>query len=100
MSHSLSRARMLGRKRCDVQIQTELLFSFRVSSTQPNAKAQRSSLGGYAGGAACRFLGEVLPDQEGRSDRQFPSDPAIGNIIGWARSWGPFATVDVVPALK
>ena len=45
-------------------------------------------------------VGEVLPDQEGRSDRQFPSDPAIGNIIGWARSWGPFATVDVVPALE
>jgi len=35
------------------------------------------------------LLGEVPPDQQGRSDRQFPSDPAIGNIMGRARSWGP-----------
>lgn len=36
-----------------------------------------------------RLLGELLPDRQGRSDRQFPSDPAIGNIIRRARSWGP-----------
>ena len=34
-------------------------------------------------------MGEVPPDQKGRCDRQFPSDPAIGNNIGRARSWGP-----------
>jgi hypothetical protein len=34
-------------------------------------------------------MGELLPDQQGRSDRQLTSDPAIGNIIGRTRSWGP-----------
>ena len=38
-------------------------------------------------------LGEVLPDQQGRSDRQFPSDPAIGNCIGGARSRGPLRSL-------
>lgn len=34
-------------------------------------------------------MGEVLPDQPGRSDRKFTSDLAIGSIIGTACSWGP-----------
>jgi hypothetical protein len=37
-------------------------------------------------------MGEVLPDQPGRSDRKFTSDLAIGSIIGSARSWGPKQT--------
>lgn len=36
-------------------------------------------------------LGELPPDQQGKSDRQFPGDPAIGSIIGRVRSGGPFA---------
>jgi hypothetical protein len=32
---------------------------------------------------------EVLPDQQGRSDRQLTRDAAIGNVIGRALSWGP-----------
>ena len=35
-------------------------------------------------------LGEVPPDQPGRSHRQFPSDPATGSIIGRVRSRGPY----------
>ena len=35
--------------------------------------------------------GEDPPDQQGRSDRQFTRDPAIGNIIGRARSEGPLS---------
>jgi hypothetical protein len=34
-------------------------------------------------------MGELLPDQQGRSDRQLTSDPAIGNNAGKARSRGP-----------
>lgn len=36
-----------------------------------------------------QLMGDVPPDQQGRSDWQFPSDPAIGNIIGRARGLGP-----------
>ena len=28
----------------------------------------------------CRLLGEILPDQQGRSDWQLTSDPAVVNI--------------------
>jgi hypothetical protein len=28
-----------------------------------------------------RLLGEVPPDKQGRSDRQFTRDPAIGNLL-------------------
>lgn len=34
-------------------------------------------------------MGELPPDQQGRSDGQSSRAPAIGNIIGAARSWGP-----------
>jgi hypothetical protein len=34
------------------------------------------------------MLGDLPPDQQGKKERQFTRDPAIGNIIGWARSWG------------
>ena len=37
----------------------------------------------------CRFLGDVRPDQQGRSKRQFPSDPAIGSIVACSAKWGP-----------
>ncbi len=46
------------------------------------------------GGGDRPVLGEVLPDQQGRSDRQFPSDPAIGSILSSSAKWGlqlPFA---------
>ena len=36
-----------------------------------------------------RFLGDVPPDQQGSSERQFTCDPAVGCIIGKVRSWGP-----------
>jgi hypothetical protein len=40
-------------------------------------------------------LGEVPPDQKGRSDRQFTGDPAIGSITGSVRSWGPEADIEL-----
>lgn len=36
-------------------------------------------------------LGEVPPDQQCRSDRQFPSDPAIGSVVTYSAKWGPKA---------
>ncbi len=43
-------------------------------------------------------MGELPPDQQGKGERQFLSDAAIGNIIGRARSWGPFLPVVIVSA--
>ena len=34
-------------------------------------------------------MGEVAPDQQGRSDRQFACDPAIGNIRSGSVKSGP-----------
>ena len=38
-------------------------------------------------------MGEVPPDQQGRSDRQFTREPAVGCLIGKVRSRGPKRTL-------
>lgn len=42
---------------------------------------------------AMPLSGELPPNQQGGSDRQFTRDAAIGNIIGRARSWGPLPVI-------
>ena len=42
------------------------------------------------------LLGDVLPDQQGSRDRQFPGTAAIGNPDQAPRSWGPYRTSSAV----